>query len=120
VTALLQRVCRECGSKVYLRFYFLTWFGFVLTHFGNKIWFCGQIFCMCLGFHCLIFDSVRCENGVTFKMVSYVIFLGFLSEPTNLVRVTGLQMLQRQTPSGSHYMLIVCQCCKEGNIVRVL
>jgi hypothetical protein len=53
-------------------------------------------FCMCLDFHCPICDSVPCDNGVTFQVVSHVHFLDLLSGLTKLVKVTGLLMLQRQ------------------------
>jgi hypothetical protein len=57
--------------------------------------FCWGLFCMCLGFHYPICVSVRCDNGVTFRVVSYVLFLDFLSCATELVRVTSSIMLQR-------------------------
>jgi hypothetical protein len=76
-----------------------------VTPFDNIMGVCGGIFCMCLGFHCPIFDSVKCENGVTFQVVSYVLLLDFLSEATNLVRVTGSQMLQRQK---HNQVLVTC------------
>jgi hypothetical protein len=53
---------------------------------------------MCLGFHCPICDSLRCDNGVTFRVVNYVLFLGFLSGPAEPARV------------------IICKCCKDGII----
>jgi hypothetical protein len=51
---------------------------------------------MCLDFHCSICDSVRCDSEVAFRVISYIFSLGFLSEPTKLVGVTGSQTLQKQ------------------------
>jgi hypothetical protein len=51
---------------------------------------------MFLCFYCSICDSVRCDNGVIFRVWIYVLFLGVLSGTTNLVRITGLPMLRRQ------------------------
>jgi hypothetical protein len=66
-----------------------------VTEFGNLVRvFAGALFCVCLGFHCPIYDSVLSDNGVIFRMVLFVLFLGFLPGPTKLVGVTGLQMLQ--------------------------
>jgi hypothetical protein len=45
-----------------------------------------------------LFDSVRCDNGVTLRVVSYILFLGFLSGPTK-------QILQRQKHG---HVLVMC------------
>jgi hypothetical protein len=68
---------------------------------------CDCLFCMCLVFQFSIFDLVRCHNGITFRMMSYVLFLSFLSGPTKLVRVTGLQMLQRQKYGQTFVMFVL-------------
>jgi hypothetical protein len=72
--------------------------GLVLLHFGElslktQQGFCWGLFSVCLGFYYPICISVRHDNGVTFRVVSYVIFWGFLSGPSELV---GVQ---------------VCKCC---------
>jgi hypothetical protein len=111
-----------------------------VTEFENLMRiFLGVHFVMCLGFHCPIYSSVQCDNGVTFQVVSYILFLGFLSGLTELVRVTGLLMLQRckydqflvtcllsanvaQTEIWSELcnILIVCICCKVSQIIMVM
>jgi hypothetical protein len=42
---------------------------------------------MCLGFHCPICESVQSDNGITFRVVSEDIFLGFLTGLTELPRL---------------------------------
>jgi hypothetical protein len=65
------------------------------------------LFCMCLGFHCPICDSIRCDNGVSLQVVSYILFLSFLPGPTELVRVTALLIMQRQK-YGQSFLMSYC------------
>jgi hypothetical protein len=50
----------------------------ILCEFWNTMkCVCLGLFCMCLGFHCPSCVSVRSDNGVTFWVVSYVLFWVF-------------------------------------------
>jgi hypothetical protein len=54
-----------------------------------------------------IYDSVLCDIGVTFRVVSYVPLPGFLSVSTELVGVAYLLMLQRQKYGQSFLMFLL-------------
>jgi hypothetical protein len=90
---------------------------------------------MYLGFHCLICDSDRCDNGLIFRVVIYILFLGFSVWIDKFTEITNLQVLRRQKLGQVFYVLfdkfakaeiwsefckvlIVCKCC--AVIVRLL
>jgi hypothetical protein len=79
--------CNGCvgfvATRVLLEFYYIKWLSLYCPILCDWVWklnegFPTGLFYMCLGFHCPICDSIRCDSEVTFRVVSYVLFLGLL------------------------------------------
>jgi hypothetical protein len=75
---------------------------------------------VCVGFHCPVYDSVRCDNGAPFGVVIFVVFLGFLPGPSKLVGVIQVSdVTETKICSGSCY-IVFANVAKDGNMVSLV